>query len=80
MALKTIAILSPGDMGHGVGKRLFGALVAHARACGIARLTILSDPNAAAFYEKMGARQIGSAPSDAVPGRSLPLYEIDLGV
>ena len=42
------------------------------------RLTILSDPYAAGFYERNGARLIGEAPSDAIPGRSLPLYEIKL--
>ena len=71
--------VDPGAMGHGVGTRLFRALAAHADARGISRLIILSDPNAAPFYEKMGARKIGSAPSESIPGRSLPLYEIDLG-
>ncbi|MCP4316798.1 MAG: GNAT family N-acetyltransferase [Hyphomicrobiales bacterium] len=71
--------VDPPAMGHGTGVRLFQALTAHARARGIASLTILSDPNAASFYERMGARRIGSAPSDAIPGRTLPLYEIDTG-
>jgi hypothetical protein len=42
------------------------------------RLTILADPNAAGFDERNGAVRIGEAPSDAVPGRLLPLYEIRL--
>ena len=42
------------------------------------RLTILADPNAAAFYERAGAVRIGEAPSDSVPGRLLPLYEVRL--
>jgi hypothetical protein len=42
---------------------------------GAGRLTILADPNAAAFYERAGAVRIGEAPSDAVPARLLPLYE-----
>jgi len=37
-----------------------------------------ADPNAAAFYERAGAVRIGEAPSDAVPGRLLPLYEVRL--
>jgi hypothetical protein len=41
-------------------------------------MTILADPNAARFYERMGARFLRNAPSDAIPGRSLPLYEYDL--
>ena len=42
------------------------------------RLTILADPFAAAFYAHTGARRVGEAPSDAIPGRLLPLYEIAL--
>ena len=45
---------------------------------GAGRLTILADPNAAAFYERAGAVRIGEAPSDAAPGRLLPLYEVRL--
>ena len=51
---------------------------AEARRRGAGRLTILADPNAAAFYERAGAVRIGEAPSDAVPGRLLPLYEVRL--
>ena len=43
-------------------------------------MTILADPNAAAFYERMGARYLRHAPSDAIPGRTLPFYEYDLHV
>jgi hypothetical protein len=52
--------------------------VAEARQRGAERLTILADPNAAGFYERNGAARIGEAPSDAVPGRPLPLYELRL--
>jgi hypothetical protein len=41
-------------------------------------LAILSDPNAAPFYERMGAVPAGDAPSDAIPGRRLPLLHLDL--
>ena len=41
-------------------------------------MPILADPNAAPFYERMGARFVSQAPSDAIPGRTLPLYEYDL--
>ena len=51
---------------------------AEARRRDAKRLTILADPYAAGFYERNGARLIGEAPSDAIPGRSLPLYEIKL--
>ena len=49
-----------------------------ARRRGAGRLTILADPYAAGFYERNGARLIGQAPSDAIPGRSVPLYEVKL--
>jgi GNAT superfamily N-acetyltransferase len=62
----------------GFGRLLLAHAVAEARRRGAKRLTILADPNAAAFYERNGARFIQMAPSDAVTGRSLPLYEIVL--
>ena len=68
--------IDPDAMGKGVGTALFAALMALARSRGIERLSILSDPNAEAFYERMGARTVGIAPSDTIPRRSLPLMEI----
>ncbi|HXO91994.1 MAG TPA: GNAT family N-acetyltransferase, partial [Stellaceae bacterium] len=62
----------------GVGRRLLRHAIAEARQRGARRLTILSDPFAAGFYQRNGATRIGEAPSDAVPGRMLPLFEIDL--
>ena len=56
--------------------RVRPARIGEARRRGATRLTILADPNAAAFYERNGARKIGMAPSDAIPGRFVPLYEI----
>ena len=65
-------------VGSGAGRALFDAAAALARRFSARRLTILADPNAAAFYERMGARFVRNAPSDAIPGRTLPLYEYDL--
>ena len=62
----------------GVGRILLSYAVSEARRRGAGRLTILADPYAAGFYERNGARLIGQAPSDAIPGRSVPLYEINL--
>jgi N-acetylglutamate synthase-like GNAT family acetyltransferase len=62
----------------GVGRALLEHAMIEARRRGAERLTILADPYAAGFYERHGARRIGEAPSDAIPGRSLPLYEIRL--
>ena len=70
--------VDPPAIGSGAGRRLFDASVVLARGLGARRMTILADPNAAPFYERMGARFLRNAPSDAIPGRLLPLYEYDL--
>jgi hypothetical protein len=38
----------------------------------------VSDPNAAGFYVKMGARRVGEVESVAVKGRMLPAFEVDV--
>ena len=70
--------IDPPAIGSGAGRALFEAAVILARRQGAQRMTILADPNAAAFYERMGARYLRNAPSDAIPGRTLPFYEYDL--
>lgn len=70
-----LMFVAPEAMGRGVGRLLFDGVVDWLRARGGHRLEILADPNAAPFYERMGAIGIGDAPSDAIPGRRLPLYE-----
>jgi GNAT superfamily N-acetyltransferase len=70
--------IDPPAIGSGAGRALFDAAVALARRRGARRMTILADPNAAAFYERLGARYLRNAPSDAIPGRTLPFYEYDL--
>ena len=45
-------------IGSGAGRALFDAAVSLARRQGARRMTILADPNAAAFYERMGYRKI----------------------
>ena len=73
-----LMFIDPAAMGGGIGRALFGEAVRLARSLGYPRMTILADPNAAPFYERMGARFVRNAPSDAIPGRTLPLYEYDL--
>src|ERR1700719_3120707 len=65
--------IEPRHIRSGVGRALLAHAIAEARRRSAGRLTILADPNAAAFYERAGAVRIGEAPSDAVPGRLLPL-------
>jgi predicted N-acetyltransferase YhbS len=70
--------VEPQRIRNGVGRVLMVHATDEARRRGAKRLTILSDPFAAGFYERNGARRIGEAPSDAIPGRSVPFYEIKL--
>jgi GNAT superfamily N-acetyltransferase len=73
-----LMFVDPRTLNRGVGRALFVAAVALARRLGATRMAILAEPNAAAFYERMGARFVSQAPSDSIPGRTLPLYEYDL--
>jgi GNAT superfamily N-acetyltransferase len=75
-----VMFVDPPAIGGGAGRQLFEAAVGLARGLGARRMTILADPNAASFYERMGARFLRNAPSDAIPGRTLPLYEYDLAL
>jgi GNAT superfamily N-acetyltransferase len=74
----THLFVAPEAIGQGIGHALFDAAVRLAAAAGARRLSILSDPNAAGFYDKMGAMRHGEAPSDAVPRRMLPLFEFEI--
>jgi hypothetical protein len=67
--------IEPSVIGTKIGQTLFEAAVNLAEAKEGTCLSILSDPFAAAFYERMGATKIGEAPSDAISGRELPLFE-----
>ena len=67
--------LLPGHIGSGLGRPMWVQALTRAAERGAGRLTLESDPNAAGFYEWMGARRTGSviAPST---GRELPVYEV----
>lgn len=49
----------PEHIGRGLGRRLFAEMIETARKEGVGSLFICSDPNAEAFYVKMGAVRIG---------------------
>jgi GNAT superfamily N-acetyltransferase len=70
--------VNPASMGHGVGRLLFDETVEWVRSAGGRTMEILADPDAVPFYERMGAKRIGDAPSDAIPGRSLPLLVLEV--
>ncbi len=70
--------VEPDRMRSGAGRALMAWAVAKAEELGARRLLIEADPDAAPFYRRMGARDIGSAPSQSIPGRTLPLLAIVL--
>lgn len=64
--------------GTGLGRRLFDHMAERARALGAGRVVISSNPEAAGFYRRMGAVDIGvTAPGDGIawerPKLALPL-------
>jgi GNAT superfamily N-acetyltransferase len=70
--------VEPARLGSGVGRRLFEWATARARDLGAVRMMIAADPGAAPFYERMGARHAGIAPSQSIPGRMLPRLQMEL--
>jgi predicted N-acetyltransferase YhbS len=67
--------VEPSAIRTGVGRSLFAVAVAVIQQRGGRSVSILSDPFAVAFYERLGAVTVGDAPSDAISGRRLPLLE-----
>ena len=70
--------VEPALLKSGVGRLLFEWATARARGLGAVRMIIEADPGAASFYERMGARYAGLAPSQSIPGRMLPCMQMDL--
>jgi GNAT superfamily N-acetyltransferase len=70
--------VEPNALGNGTGKVLFVWATDVAKKLGATRLTIDADPDAAPFYRRMGAYDVGEAPSGSVPGRMLPKLAMNL--
>ncbi|NKC11166.1 MAG: GNAT family N-acetyltransferase [Gammaproteobacteria bacterium] len=70
--------IEPRCIGAGLGAELLEDVSRAGRARGASRLRIAADPQAAGFYERCGAQRLGECPSDAIPGRMLPLLELKL--
>ena len=70
--------VTPAVIGTGVGKELFLDAMERAAKLDVGSVEISSDPNAAGFYKRMGATQIGETDS-IVDGqlRKLPRLKID---
>ena len=71
-------IVEPSALRSGVGKALLVWAIEVAKELGATRLTIDADPDAAPFYRRMGAYDVGQAPSGSVPGRLLPKLVMNL--
>ncbi|HEY2964551.1 MAG TPA: GNAT family N-acetyltransferase [Pyrinomonadaceae bacterium] len=70
--------VAPDRIGTGIGKELFLDAMERAAALEVRDLQIDADPNAAGFYKRMGAIQIGETDS-SIDGqtRKLPRLKID---
>jgi len=67
--------LAPSHVGSGLGRLMWEQALRRAEAAGVGRMTLEADPNAAGFYERMGARRTGSVRAPDT-GRELPVYEM----
>ena len=65
--------VEPDALGRGIGRALFAIAIDWTRGQGRRKLLIASDPNAVGFYRRLGAVDAGWTPSEAIPGRMLPL-------
>ena len=70
--------VEPKMLRTGFGRILFSWAVDQMDIMGASRMTIESDPDAAPFYRRMGAYDIGLATSGSIPGRTLPKLAFDL--
>ena len=70
--------VEPSALRSGTGKALLVWATDVAKKLGATRLIIEADPDAAPFYRRMGAYDVGQAPSGSVPGRMLPKLAMNL--
>lgn len=70
--------VDPREIGRGVGALLWDHALLMAVASGFHRLSIESDPFAESFYTARGAVRVGAVVSGSIPGRSLPLLQVDV--
>lgn len=69
----------PGWHGRGVGRALVERVFAAARRVGCRALRIESDPNAEAFYRRLGAVRVGRVDAPvAARARTLPVLRVEL--
>jgi GNAT superfamily N-acetyltransferase len=66
----------PEYIGTGVGKELFLHAMDRVTALNLDEVNLTADPNAASFYEHLGAKRVGEVDS-SIAGRKLPRMRID---
>ena len=68
--------VDPISIGQGVGRTLVQQALDLARAVRPGRVVVEADPNAAGFYRRMGASEIGVVPASmpGAPDRVLPVF------
>ena len=70
--------VEPAEKRRGHGLHLFRDAMKRALEAGYRTLVIQGDPHATSFYLAAGAKPAGERPSSSIPGRMLPLFEVDL--
>jgi GNAT superfamily N-acetyltransferase len=71
----------PPSMGRGIGRALFEHAAAEVNRLGFRSMKIEADPNAEAFYKRMGALRDGTSTSETCgERRNLPLMEFRIPV
>jgi predicted N-acetyltransferase YhbS len=70
--------VTPACIGTGIGKELFLDAMERAAALDVSAVELSADPNAAGFYRRMGAMQIGEMDS-SIEGqvRKIPRMKIE---
>jgi predicted N-acetyltransferase YhbS len=71
--------VTPEHIGTGIGKELFLDAMERAAQMNVSEVELSADPNAAGFYERMGAEKIGEVDS-SMDGttRTIPRMKIDV--
>lgn len=63
----------PQFMAQGIGRLLFQSALGFCESEGVRSITVVSDPNASGFYQRMGCEPVGYQPSRPA-GRKLPVF------
>ena len=69
--------VEPDCFGLGIGRRFFEHAWRWATDEVYKQLTVMSAPNAAGFYDRVGCRKVADIPS-SIPSRSIPTFEYSL--